>query len=338
MTGPFADRLFRVVFAAAGVYNVAFGLWAAVWPLAFFELFAIPAPRYPGIWACLGMVVGLYGLLYFHAAWNLDAARPIIAVGLLGKVLGPIGMAMAIGEEWPRRVGMLCVYNDLIWWLPFGLFLVRGTAVGRRLVSLAPWLCVLAHLIAIAVLVLVLRQGGLTEPDAAVRGQYVAAHSTAWTIGWSTWMLAAATLVGFYAWWGSRLVAQTIAIVAVVITALGMVCDFSGESLLALLLVERAATVGDNPAALSGVERAFTLLSAGAANGLYTVGGILLTLATPDLPARVRITMWGTWLAGAGMTVAAVFNSVGGMVVSSVVLFPLLLLWMAWMGARWRRV
>ena len=34
MTGPFADRLFRITFALAGVYNLAFGLWAGVWPLA----------------------------------------------------------------------------------------------------------------------------------------------------------------------------------------------------------------------------------------------------------------------------------------------------------------
>src|SRR5262249_53814646 len=130
MTGPFADRLFRIAFCAAGIYNLAFGLWAALWPLSFFELFDLPSPQYPALWACLGMVVGLYGLLYLYSAWKLEAAWPIVAVGLAGKVLGPVGMAMSIGDDWPRRLGMLCVFNDLIWWLPFGLFLVRGTAVG----------------------------------------------------------------------------------------------------------------------------------------------------------------------------------------------------------------
>lgn len=336
MTGPFADRLYRIAFATAGFYNLAFGMWAAIWPLSFFDLMEIPAPRYPGIWACLGMVVGLYGVLYLYAARRLDAAWPVIAVGLLGKVLGPIGMAMSIGEEWPRRVAMICVYNDLIWWLPFGLFLVRGAAVGKRLVALAPWLCVLAHLVALAMLAVVLRHGGLTEPTAAIRGQFIATHSAAWSIGWSTWMVAAATLVGFYAWWGSQLAARYVATAAVVITAIGMVFDFSGESLISLLLVERASTASSLPAEFSDVERAFVLLSAGAANGLYTIGGALLTLATFGLPAWVRATMWATWLAGAIMTVAAGLNSVNGMVVSTVVLFPLLILWMAWMGARWR--
>ena len=108
MTGPFADRLFRITFALAGIYNLAFGLWAAVWPLAFFHLFDIAPPRYPNIWACVGMVVGVYGLLYWYAAWKLEAGWPIIAVGLLGKVLGPIGMVMSFSDDWPVRLGMLC--------------------------------------------------------------------------------------------------------------------------------------------------------------------------------------------------------------------------------------
>jgi hypothetical protein len=337
MTGPFADRLFRIAFAAAGIYNLAFGLWAALWPHSFFELFAIPAPRYPGIWACLGMVVGLYGLLYLYAARNLDAAWPIIAVGLLGKVLGPLGMALSIGDDWPRRLGMLCVYNDLLWWLPFGLFLIRGTSLGRRLVAIAPWICVATHLLAVAMLAIVLRHGGLTQPDAALRGAYIASHSAAWTFGWFTWMIAATSLVAFYAWWGSRLAAAGVAIAAVVLAAVGMVCDLSGESLLALVLVERASAAGDPATAFGGIERAFTLLSAGAANGLYTVAGALLTWATPDLPGWVRTAMWSTWLAGAAMAIAAIAGSVPGMVLSTALLFPLLLSWMVWMAARGRR-
>jgi len=184
MTGPFADRLFRIAFVLAGAYNLAFGFWATVWPLAFFELFRIPPPRYPGIWACLGMVLGVYGLLYLHAARNLATAKPIIAVGLLGKVLGPIGMLMSFGDDWPRRLGMICVYNDLIWWLPFGLFLVRGTALARPLMAGTPWICAAAHAVAFATLPLLLRRGMLTEPAAAARAAYVAQNAAVWTLGW----------------------------------------------------------------------------------------------------------------------------------------------------------
>jgi hypothetical protein len=352
MTGPFADRLFRITFALAGCYNLTFGLWAAIWPLAFFHLFEIPPPRYPGIWACLGMVVGVYGLLYWHAAWKLETAWPIIAVGLLGRVLGPIGMVASFSDEWPRRLGMLCIYNDLIWWIPFGLFLIRGTRVGRRIATLAPWLCVATHLAALIMLAVYLCPGTLVESNVAARASYIAEHATAWTIGWATWIMAAASLVGFYAWWGSRLAVSprgtqltgrlsadrrtTVAIAAVVITAFGVVCDFSGEGSAIVLLLDHLVNARASDFALvAKVERAFTLLSAGAANGLYTVGGIMLTVITAGLPSWVRVAMWVTWLAGIGMTVAAIANFVPGLIFTTTVLFPPFLTWVAWMGARW---
>jgi hypothetical protein len=347
MTGPFAGRLFRIAFTLAGFYNLAFGLWAAIWPLAFFHVFDIAPPRYPGIWACLGMVVGVYGLLYWHAAWKLDGAWPIIAVGLLGKGLGPIGMALSFSDEWPRRLGMICVFNDLIWWLPFGLFLVRGTWLGRGLVKAAPWLCVVTHVAALFVLVLFLRPGSLVETDVTQRAQYVAGNLPGWSMGWATWMAAAASLVGFYAWWGGYLVLSTesssvmhtshkirvrAATAAVVIAALGMVCDFSGEGSAILRLVEH---VPNDVVAFTRIERQFTLLSAGAANGLYTLSGVLLTLLTPNLPRWIRWAMWVTWAAGAAMTISAVVGHVPGLIVSTAVLFPPFLVWVAWMGVRW---
>jgi len=353
MTGPFADRLFRITFALAGGYNLAFGLWAAAWPSDFFRQFDIEPPRYPAIWACLGMVVGVYGLLYWHAAWKLESAWPIIAVGLVGKVLGPIGMAMSFGDDWPLRLGMICVWNDLIWWLPFGLFLMRGTAVGRRLAALAPWYCAAIHAVGLAAMALVLRGGMLTEPDAADRARYIVEHTMEWTVGWAVWMLAATSIVGFYTWWGGRIAkSQTeespsriryAVTIGVLLAAIGMVCDLSGEAIAALVLVEQAGSAGEmtstawHAARYLSAERAATLLTAGAANALYTLGGVVLMLATPDLPNRVRRVMWGTWLAGLLMAISAIVNATTGMVVATVVLFPLLIGWVGWMGIRWRR-
>jgi hypothetical protein len=359
MTSPFADRLFRIAFALAGIYNLAFGLWASLWPLAFFELFDLAPPRYPDIWACLGMVVGVYGLLYLHAAWKLETAWPIIAVGLLGKVLGPIGMLMSFSDDWPRRIGMLCIFNDLIWWLPFSLFLICGTKFGHWLVRAAPWICIAVHLLATAAAMLVLRHATVTQPNEILRATYITSHVSAWSIGWFLWMLSAMSFVGFCAWWGSHLSVVTggspvtnknhsraaCATIAVLIAAFGTVFDFSGEGSLILLAVERAASVLPldgkpisqwNAAGFISAERAFTLLSAGAANLLYTIAGFILMLATPNLPKWIRTLMWISWLSAIGMTVAAVFDNVAGLIISSIVLFPLLFVWTAWMGARWR--
>ena len=79
------------------------------------------------------------------------------------------------------------------------------------------------------------------------------------------------------------------------------------------------------------------MLTAGAANALYTLGGLVLMLVTPELPRWVRMAMWGTWLAGFGMSVAALLDHVAGMALSTAVLFPLLISWSVWMGGRWRR-
>jgi hypothetical protein len=83
-------------------------------------------------------------------------------------------------------------------------------------------------------------------------------------------------------------------------------------------------------------ERVITLLTAGAANLLYTLGGAALMSWTKNLPGRVRMAMWGTWIAGGTMTLAAIFDHVAGMVAATAVLFPLLIAWTAWMGRRWR--
>lgn len=81
-------------------------------------------PNYPEIWQCLGMVVGVYGIGYAIAAFDPVRHWPIVLVGLLGKLLGPIGFLWyALAGTLPWRGGWLNVTNDLIWWVPFALIL-----------------------------------------------------------------------------------------------------------------------------------------------------------------------------------------------------------------------
>jgi hypothetical protein len=61
-------RLHRVTFLAAGAYNLAWGLLTTLHPRWLFDLARMEPPRYPEIFACLGMVVGLYGILYLQVA------------------------------------------------------------------------------------------------------------------------------------------------------------------------------------------------------------------------------------------------------------------------------
>jgi peroxiredoxin len=66
------------------------------------------------------MIVGVYGLGYWIAAYDPARHWPIVLVGLLGKVFGPIGFLLAlVDQRLPWTFGLVNVTNDLIWWIPF---------------------------------------------------------------------------------------------------------------------------------------------------------------------------------------------------------------------------
>jgi hypothetical protein len=114
----------RCVFVAAGLYNIVWGLWSALDSQWLFRFSGLEPLNQPSIFACLAMVVGLYGILYLDVARSPERGWPIAAVGLMGKILGPIGLAGLIWSgEWPFSTIVLCLTNDFLWWLPFGWYL-----------------------------------------------------------------------------------------------------------------------------------------------------------------------------------------------------------------------
>jgi hypothetical protein len=117
-------RFHQAVFVAAGLYNIAWGLWAAVDPQWLFRFAEMPPINYPEIFACLGMVVGLYGVIYFEVARRPEQGILLAAVGLIGKILGPIGwLRLYLAGQWPGSSIVMCLTNDLVWWIPFSLYL-----------------------------------------------------------------------------------------------------------------------------------------------------------------------------------------------------------------------
>ena len=124
MSEPSTPRWAKSVLLAAAVYNLAFGAGAVLFPSAWFTLAGIEQPNYPALWQCIGMIVGVYGVGYGCAAFAPLRHWPIVLVGLLGKVCGPIGFVQAaLAGQMPWRCGWLIVTNDLIWWVPFALLL-----------------------------------------------------------------------------------------------------------------------------------------------------------------------------------------------------------------------
>jgi hypothetical protein len=108
----------------AAVYNVLWGAWVILFPFAVFDALGMERPNYPEIWQCVGMIVGVYGVGYWIAAADPQRHYPIVLVGFLGKVLGPVGFAQALlTGSLPLGFGVLIVFNDLVWWPSFFLLL-----------------------------------------------------------------------------------------------------------------------------------------------------------------------------------------------------------------------
>ena len=129
----------EITLRLAAVYNVLWGMVAVLFPVQCFEFFGMQVPLYPQLWQCIGMIVGVYGVGYWLAADNPMVHWPIVLVGFMGKVFGPIGFSMAlINEEFPLKFGLNIIFNDLIWWIPFFLILRSTLPKNFILNSLLP--------------------------------------------------------------------------------------------------------------------------------------------------------------------------------------------------------
>ena len=118
---------------AAGIYTLAFGIFAIAFPNSMFNLIGMEPPKYPELWQCIGMIVGVYGVGYIIAAFDPARHWPIVLVGFLGKVFGPIGMAWAVARgTLPFAFGIANVTNDLIWLIPFALVLLYAIRQNRK--------------------------------------------------------------------------------------------------------------------------------------------------------------------------------------------------------------
>jgi hypothetical protein len=114
------------VLLLAAAYNLVWGAVVVLFPGAFHHWLGLPAlaPEATAYWQCIGMIVGVYGIGYAAAALDPYRHWPIVLVGLLGKVFGPIGFVFSIVQgTFPVDFWPIILTNDLIWWVPFGLIL-----------------------------------------------------------------------------------------------------------------------------------------------------------------------------------------------------------------------
>ena len=115
------EFFFKFTLKAAAIYNIIWGAFIVIFPNAIFDFADLPRMvNYIGIWQCVGMIVGVYGIGYWVAASDPQKHWPIVLVGFLGKIFGPIGFIQAYYTGvFNLKFGLTIITNDLIWWIPF---------------------------------------------------------------------------------------------------------------------------------------------------------------------------------------------------------------------------
>ena len=127
------------VLISAAWYNLLWGAAIVFFPTVPFAWAGLEPPNYLPILQCLGMVIGVYGIGYWIASRDPARHWAIVFVGLLGKILGPLGFLFyALRGELPWVLGLTILTNDLVWWLPFIAILVQAVRVNddRRMCRL----------------------------------------------------------------------------------------------------------------------------------------------------------------------------------------------------------
>lgn len=123
-------RFFRIWFYAAAVYNLLWGCFVCLFPAWCIDFLKIGHLISVPFLQVIGMIVGVYAYGYWLLAKEPIRYYGLIWIGLLGKILGPLGFFFyAFQGTLPWNFGFTIITNDLIWWPVFIAFTVKYRTV-----------------------------------------------------------------------------------------------------------------------------------------------------------------------------------------------------------------
>ncbi|MBI1830495.1 MAG: hypothetical protein HYR84_03480 [Planctomycetes bacterium] len=176
--------------------------------------------------------------------------------------------------------------------------------------TMIAWLNVLLHVAGLGLAAIGMRPGTPAAP-LAERVEYLASQPYGWTLGWSIWMTFVPAVVAFFACAAQRLEgtngpARLACGVVVVAGGVDLCCD-------TIFLIVLPRVAAEQPLAegfFLTLERATGAVSLIVANGLYSIGSLLLTIALHGrasaspwvLAAGYGVAAFGFLLAAAGFT------------------------------------
>lgn len=119
----------KKIIIVSAIFNLVIGLLITFFPDMLFNFLNISPPNYTPLWQILGMTVAVVGVGFLIAAKDFQKNWPIIFLGFIGKLFGPVilGISGIIKGQLPLAFLPLCLC-DFFWLFPFGYALYLSKA------------------------------------------------------------------------------------------------------------------------------------------------------------------------------------------------------------------
>lgn len=172
---------------------------------------------------------------------------------------------------------------------------------------------VIAILITLACLLMngPMRQGLPIDTTVAERMLFVAESSNIWTLSWFTWMFSAIGLLVFCVILADELNNDYRKTIGLFLVALGVAPDLIAEVIYAFIL-PKAVSLNMSESTFLLLEHLASHLTGFLGNGLYNLGGLLLTvLAIKQGMFKLWVSLWGVtaWLLGLSLSASIALNN-----------------------------
>lgn len=141
---------------------------------------------------------------------------------------------------------------------------------------------------------------------------FIAANSTLWSISWFIWMLSAIGLFVFCAILADELRRNFLRTIGLALVGMGIAPDLIAEVIYAFVIPE-VIQLNIGSGAVEVLEITSMHLTGNLGNGLYNLGGMLLTLlAINQGLLKVWIAVWGllAWFLGLLLSLSVAIGSV----------------------------